>query len=145
MSRKMVLKNMRSRSHFWLKNLSVQPLFVFWDPVEKEEERGKWPFLCSKVLFIYCVEILIHFAVPSSNLLSSRQNLPKISTDWLTDLDCFLFLHVILVRWPGLWGREKSFTKRELPNSRICSPLICWSISTRNHNLLATCCFIECC
>ena len=41
MSRKMVLKNMRSRSHFWLKNLSVQPLFVFWDPVEKEEERGK--------------------------------------------------------------------------------------------------------
>ena len=32
MSRKMVLKNTRSRSHFWLKNLRVQPLFVFWDP-----------------------------------------------------------------------------------------------------------------
>ena len=32
MSRKMVLKNTRSRSHFWLKNLCVQPLFVFWDP-----------------------------------------------------------------------------------------------------------------
>ena len=32
MSRKMVLKNTRSCSHFWLKNLRVQPLFLFWDP-----------------------------------------------------------------------------------------------------------------
>ena len=55
MSRKMLLKNMRSRSHFWLKNLRVQPLFVFWDPgVNMSQVSGEqnWrPWLQSTLYF----------------------------------------------------------------------------------------------